>query len=793
MNKPLDSGKFGKAIRRTEDRRFITGKGNYVDDVDLPGQTHAVFVRTPYPHARITAVDTSAALQMPGVHAVLTGADMKADGLGSIISGWPITSQDGTPNNIGDHPSLAVDRVRYVGEPVAIVIADRKAQARDAAEAVIVDYAELPALASMRAAIADAAVQLHDNAPGNLAFDWRLGDAAAVDAAFARAAHVIELELENNRLVPNAMEPRAINASYNPASEEFTIYLTSQNPHGQRTMLSAVIGLAAENKIRVISPDVGGGFGSKTFNYAEDNAVAWASRKVRRPVKWTADRTESFLGDAHGRDHLTTAQLALDADHRFIGLRVRTLANMGAYVSNFGALIPTYMYAPLLSGTYDIPAITCNTLAVYTNTAPTDAYRGAGRPEASYVIERMVDAAAFDLGVDPAELRRKNIIRQFPHRTPVIMEYESGNYEEILAKALSMSDYAGFSARKAQAAERGLRRGIGLAMYVEACGMGPTEILKQHGGPGGFWESAEVRISPTGTADVLSGAHSHGQGHATVFAQLVADRFGIPMENINVIQGDTGRVQSGVGTFGSRSGALGMSAIAMACDKIIAKAKLIVSHMMQVDAASVNFEAGVFSSTATNQTFSFPEVAGAAHAGHAFPTREIEPGLVATGFYDPPNFTFPAGVYVCELEVDPQTGTVEIISFVASDDFGVIANPMIVEGQVHGGLAQGIGQALWENCHYDPATGQLLTASFMDYGMPRADGLPTFQLAFTHTPSTSNPLGLKGCGEAGAIGSPPAVINAVCNALGLRHVDMPATPEKLWQLCNVAQANARGG
>ncbi|ANU08429.1 xanthine dehydrogenase family protein molybdopterin-binding subunit [Paraurantiacibacter namhicola] len=782
MNIPASSVKFGQSVKRQEDGRFLRGKGKYVDDMILPGQLYAAFARSPMAHARITGIDLDDAAAMPGVRRILTGRDLVDAGLPALPAGWAIFSTDGEPQKIGVRNAIATDRVRYVGEPVALVVAETLAQARDAAEAVMVDYEDLPVAVDVLDAVADGAPLLHDEIAGNCAFDWDIGDSAAVDAAFDKAAHRVSLTLRNNRLIPNAIEPRAINAQWDAGSEELTVFLTHQNPIGMRMFYAAAFGLAAEHKLRMVSPDVGGGFGSKAHNYPEELAVTFASKMVDGPLKWTADRSEAFLTDAHGRDHLTEVELALDADGKFLALRADTLANVGGYMSSSGSLVPTYMYSTMLSGQYAIPAIHARVRAIYTNTCPVDAYRGAGRPEAAYVVERIVDVAARELGIDPAEIRRRNFITEFPYQTPVVYEYDSGDYEKTLNAALELGDYGGFAARKADSQARGKLRGIGLAAYVEACGIGPSAKLAKLGGGAGMWESAEVRVHPVGTVEILTGAHSHGQGHATTFAQVASDRFGVPIENISVIQGDTSRIQAGTGTYGSRA-SVGMSATLRACDQIIAKAKKIAAHLMQVEYDAVEFDEGIFSSKDTNVTLAFPEVAFAAHAASGFPTDEIEPGLVATSFFDPPEFTYPAGVYVCEVEIDPDTGTVEVASFCAADDFGNVANPMIVEGQVHGGVTQGIGQALWENAMYDPETGQLMSASFMDYGMPRAQGVPEYKLEFACTPSPSNPLGMKGCGEAGAIGSPPAVINAVCNALGVRHVDMPATPEKIWRLC----------
>ena len=786
MTAPLGT-KFGRSVKRVEDARLVRGKGRYVDDMILHGQAYAAFVRSPYAHARIAGIDASAALAMPGVLKVVTGKDLLAANFAALPCGWALTSRDGSGVKVGIRNALAADAARYVGEPVALVIADTNELARDAAEAIMVDYEELPVVVDMEAALGAGAPQLHPEAPCNRAFDWELGNEAATEAAFAGAAHTVSLKLRNNRLVPNAMEPRAINVAWNSFDESMTIYITHQNPIGMRVLLVAVFGLAAENKLRVVAPDVGGGFGSKGGVYQEEMAVAFAAKQIDRPVKWTADRSEAFLTDNHGRDHITTAELAMDPDGRFLAAKVHTLANMGGYISPANTVVPSYMYATMLSGQYAIPAIHARVEGVYTNTCPIDAYRGAGRPEAAFVIERLANLAARKLGLDQAEIRRRNFIRQFPYQTPLVYEYDSGNYEACLDTALKLSDYAGFAGRKAASAAKGLIRGIGVSAYVEACGIGPSRLLASLGGGGNMWESCEVRVNPIGTVDVMTGAHNHGQGHETVYAQLVSDRFGIPFENIRVIQGDTDRIQAGTGTYGSRA-SVGLSAADMSCGKIVAKGKLIAAHMMEVDADTIDFEEGIFSSKATNRTVAFLEMVAAAHSAAAFPTSEIEPGLVATSFFDPPNFTYPSGVYVCEVEIDPETGTVTVASFCAADDFGNLANPMIVEGQVHGGVTQGLGQALWENAVYDPDTAQLLTASFMDYGMPRADALPDFKLTFCTTPSPSNPLGMKGCGEAGAIGTPPAVINAICNALDIDHVDMPASPEKIWRLCREREA-----
>jgi len=776
---------IGARVLRKEDRRFITGQGNYTDDIPVKNAAYAEFVRSPHAHARIVGIDTSAALGAPGVIGVLTGAALAEDKVGNLICGWMIHSKDGSPMKAAPYAPLARDVVRYVGNPVAVVVAENKNQARDAAELVQVEYQELAAVVDPAATQAPGAPQLHAEAPSNTIYQWALGDKAAVDRAFAGAAHFVEIDLINNRLVPNAIEPRAATAVYDRAEGRFTLYTTSQNPHVTRLVLSAFIGLAPEHKLRVVAPDVGGGFGSKIFIYPEETVCLWAARRLGVPVRWTADRRESFLADAHGRDHVTHAEMALDASHKIVGLRVKTIANLGAYMSTFSSSVPTYLYATLLSGQYDIPAIYAEVDAVYTNTAPVDAYRGAGRPEATFVVERLMDAAARRVGIDAAEIRRKNFIRTFPHQTPVIMTYDTGDYEASLNAALSTARYAEFPSRRREASGRGKLRGIGLACYIEACGIAPSQAVGSLGAGVGLWESAEVRVNPVGTIEVLTGCHSHGQGHETTFAQLVAERFGVPVDQVSVVHGDTDKVQFGMGTYGSRSGAVGLSAVNKALERVEAKAKRIAAHLMEAAESDVELKGGEFVVVGTDKRIAFANVALAAYTAHNLPAG-TEPGLKEGAFYDPQNFTFPAGTYVCEVEVDPKTGGVEIVQFTAADDFGTIVNPMIVEGQVHGGLAQGIGQALLEGCRYDRDSGQLVTATFMDYAMPRARDLVSFNVSTTVTPCKTNPLGIKGCGEAGAIGSPAAVINAIANALGVERLDMPASPQRVWE---AARAN----
>jgi carbon-monoxide dehydrogenase large subunit len=775
---------IGARVARKEDRRFITGAGRYVDDMVVPGMKHAAFVRSPHAHAAIKGIDVSKAKAMPGVIDVLTGKQLKADGIGNLICGWMIHSKDGTPMKMGAWSPLAVDRVRYVGDAVAVVVADTKGQARDAAEAVLVDYEELPAVIDAVEALKTGAPQIHPEAEGNLIFDWEIGDSKATDEAIARAAHVTRVTIHNNRLVPNAMEPRAALGIYDRGDDHYTCWTTSQNPHVARLVLSAFYNVAPENKLRVIAPDVGGGFGSKIYIYPEEIVCLWASKKTNVPVKWVADRTESFLTDAHGRDHVSEVEMAFDADNRIIGLKVDTIANLGAYMSLFSSCVPTYLYATLLSGQYNIPAIHANVRTVYTNTAPVDAYRGAGRPEATYLLERTMEIAARELKVSPAELRRKNFIREFPHQTPVIMCYDAGDYDASLNAAMKAADWDGFPARREEARRRGKLRGIGMSNYIEACGIAPSAAVGSLGAGVGLWESAEVRVNAVGTIEVLTGSHSHGQGHETTFAQLVAERFGVGLDTVSIVHGDTDKVQMGMGTYGSRSGAVGMSAIVKALDKVEAKAKKIAAHLMEADEGDIVIENGELKVAGTDKALPWFQVALAAYTAHNLPSG-MEPGLKETAFYDPTNFTFPAGCYICEVEIDPDTGVTEIVQFVAADDFGNIINPMIVEGQVHGGIAQGVGQALLEGAVYD-STGQLLTASYMDYCMPRADDLPSFHVETSNTPCPGNPLGMKGCGEAGAIGSPPAVMNAISDALGHENITMPATPQKVWEAIRAA-------
>ncbi len=781
------AGLIGRSVERKEDYRFLTGAGQYTDDITLPNQSYGCFLRSAHAHARIRSIEDSRARKAPGVLGIFTGKDLT--GIGGLPCGWLIHSTDGSPMKEPKHPVLAQDKVRYVGDQIALVVAETLPQARAAAALIEVDFDVLPAVVDTASA-ARSKTAVHDDAPDNVCFTWAIGDTAAVDAAFATAAHVTKLSFINNRLIPNAIEPRAANALYSRADDSYTLYVTSQNPHVERLLMTAFVLGLPEHKVRVIAPDVGGGFGSKIYLYAEETALVWASKRIGRPIKWTAERSESFLTDAHGRDHVTTAELALDKDGKFLALRADTTANMGAYLSTFGSCIPTILYATLLAGQYTTPHIHCKVQAVFTNTAPVDAYRGAGRPEASYLLERIVELAAREMRIDPAELRKHNFIRTFPYVTPVGLTYDTGDYEATLRRVLDMADVKGFAARKAQSTRHGLLRGLGYSCYIEACGIAPSNVAGALGARAGLFEAGEVRVHPTGKVTVFTGSHSHGQGHETTFAQVVADKLGIGIDDVDIQHGDTGKVLFGMGTYGSRSLAVGGTAIIKAVDKIIAKGKKIAAHLLEAADSDIEFSKGEFRVAGTDRKKAFAEIALTAYVPHNYPLDKLEPGLNENAFYDPTNFTYPSGSYVCEVEVDPATGVVRIDRFAACDDFGNVVNPMIVEGQVHGGLAQGIGQALLEGCIYN-SDGQLLTGSYSDYAMPRADDLPHFAVETVKgTPCTHNPLGVKGCGEAGAIGSPPAVINAIVDALAplnVRDVPMPATPYNVWKAIQAAK------
>jgi len=771
---------IGKAVRRREDPRFITGRGTYTDDIKLPGTHHAVFVRSPLAHARIVNIDARRATALSGVRAVFTGKDLADGGVNPIPVGWLLPGLKTT-----DFRAIAVDRVRHAGEAVAVVVAETAAIARDAAELIQVDYAELPVVVDAVAALKKGAPQVHDGAPDNRCFHWEIGDRAKTEVALRGAAKVVKTRLVNQRLIANAIEPRASLASYSPATDELTLWVTSQNPHVHRLIMGAFVLGFPEQSFRVISPDVGGGFGSKIFVYPEEVAVAWLARKLGVPVKWTAQRSESFLTDAQGRDHVSDVEMAFDASGKVAGLKVSTVANLGAYLTLFAPAVPTYLYGTLLNGLYDFPAIHCEVDGVFTHTVPVDAYRGAGRPEACYLLERTMDIAARELGTDPAELRRKNLIptERFPFQTQVALTYDSGNYAPALARALEMVGYQRFRSEQAEARKKGRYLGIGLSCYIEACGIAPSQVVGSLGAQAGLYESATVRIHPTGKVTVLTGSHSHGQGHETTFSQIVADVLGIPLTDVDIVHGDTGRIPFGMGTYGSRSGAVGGTAIHMSLQKIIAKGAALAAHLLEASPDDVEFKAGRFSVKGSpDRGKTFAEVSLAAYLAHSMPAG-MEPGLEMTSFFDPSNFTFPFGTHIAVVEVDTETGRTTLLRYVAVDDVGNVINPMIVDGQLHGGIAQGVAQALWEWASYDEA-GQLVTGSLMDYGLPRADQLPSFETDRTVTPSPVNVLGVKGAGETGTIASTPAVANAVMDALspfGITHLDLQLTPQRVWK------------
>ncbi|WP_299041255.1 xanthine dehydrogenase family protein molybdopterin-binding subunit [uncultured Tateyamaria sp.] len=781
---PKDGG-IGASSKRREDIRFLTGAGNYTDDINIRGQAYVHFLRSDIAHGTITNIDTSAAASMPGVVRIFTGSDF--EGVGGMPCGWQVTDKHGQPMQEPAHPILAQGKVRHVGEPIAAVVADTLEQARDAAEAITVDIAELPAVVDMKAALESGATKVHDDLNDNLCYDWGFVEENkdAVNKAFEDAAHVTSLELVNNRLVANPMEPRVAVGDYARGTDEHTLYTTSQNPHVIRLLMGAFVLGIPEHKLRVVAPDVGGGFGTKIFHYQEEAFCTFAAKACNRPVKWTSSRSEAFISDAHGRDHVTKIELALDADNNFTAIRTETHANMGAYLSTFAPSVPTWLHGTLMAGNYKTPLIYVNVKAVFTNTVPVDAYRGAGRPEATFQLERVVDKAARELGVDPIALRRQNFITEFPYATPVAVEYDTGDYHGTMDKLEEMGDFTGFAARRAESEKNGKLRGLGVNCYIEACGIAPSNLVGQLGARAGLYESATVRVNATGGLVVMTGSHSHGQGHETSFAQVVAEMIGIDENMVEIVHGDTANTPMGMGTYGSRSIAVGGSAMVRATEKIINKAKKIASHLLEASEADIELKDGAFSVAGTDKSVAWGDVTLAAYVPHNYPLEDIEPGLEETAFYDPANFTYPSGAYACEVEVDPDTGKVTIERFAAADDFGNIINPMIVTGQVHGGIAQGIGQALLENCAYDE-NGQLLSASYMDYAMPRADDLPMFSVDHSsHTPCTHNPLGVKGCGEAGAIGSPPAVVNAVVDALqsagkDVTHIDMPLSPDRVW-------------
>src|SRR6266853_3000588 len=704
---------LGASIKRREDPRFITGKGNYTDDLKLAGMTHAVFVRSPHANAKIRKIDTSKASKAPGVVAIFTGKDMT--GVNSLPCGWLLPEL-----KIPPHMPLASDAARYVGDPVAIVIAESQSAASDAAELVAVDWDVQPSVTITDKAAASGAPKLHEGAPGNVAFKWQIGDGAATDAAFKAAPVKVKKRIVNQRLVANAMEPRACVARYDDATGELTLWVTSQNPHVHRLLMCAFVLGIPEHKVRVIAPDVGGAFGSKIFLYNEEVVCSWASRQIKRPIRWTSTRREAYMTDAQGRDHVTDAAMAMSKDGKILGLHVKTTANLGAYLSTFAPAVPTFLYGTLLNGVYVMGAIKCEVTGVFTNTTAVDAYRGAGRPEACYVVERMIDAAASALKMDPADVRRKNFIPKFSgaYQTHVAVAYDSGDYAGAFDKLLQMFDYKKFRAEQAEARKQGRYLGVGFSTYIEACSIAPSKLVGALGAGAGLYESGKVRVHPTGGVTVYTGSHSHGQGHETTFAQIVADKLGIPMEQVEIVHGDTGSIPFGMGTYGSRSASVGGTAILMSLNKVIEKGKKIAAHLLEASPGDIEFGGGQFSvKGAPGKAVPFGAVYLTAYVPHNYP-EGLEPGLEETSFYDPSNFCFPFGAHACVVEVDRDTGKVKILRYLAVDDVGNVINPMIVDGMVHGGIAQGVAQALWEGAVYDDASGQLVTGTMMDYAVP---------------------------------------------------------------------------
>ena len=781
---------IGQSLKRVEDKRFLTGKGKYTDDIVLPNMTYAVIVRSNHAHAKINSIDVSAAEAHEGVVAVFTGKDVAESGVGGVPCGWQVDFKNGDTMKEPPHPLLCANKVRHAGDGVAVVIADSKAAAKDASEKILIDYEVLPAVTDPAEAVKEGAPLVHEDVPNNIAFDWTLGSGKdVVDAAIEASHHVTTLEFVNNRVVPNAMEPRAVIADFNTTDEKYTLYTSSQNPHLIRLLMCAFVLGLPEHKVRVVSPDVGGGFGSKIFHYAEEALLIWAASRVKRPIKWTAERSESFLTDAHGRDHVTKAEMGFDAEGNVKALRVNTFAGMGAYLSTFAPAVPTYLHGTLLQGLYTTPAIQVDVTAVFTHTTAVDAYRGAGRPEATYLLERLFDLAALEMKMDPAELRLKNFIPPFDgvtqpgYQTQVALQYDSGNYAPVLERALEMVDYKGLRAKQA-AQNNGKLLGIGISTYIEACGIAPSAVVGALGARAGLYEVAQVRVQPTGKVSVFTGAHSHGQGHETTFAQVVADKMGIPIDDVDIVHGDSDTVAFGMGTYGSRSLAVGGSAIVKSIEKVLEKGAKIAAHKLEANKDDLEYAEGKWTVKGTDKSIGFGDIALTAYVPHDYP-EGVEPGLDFSSFYDPANFTYPFGAHIAVVEVDKETGKVELVKFAACDDVGNVINPMIVDGQIHGGVVQGIGQALHEGTIYDES-GQLVNGSYMDYTMPRADDVPMIDTDRTTTPCPHNPLGVKGAGEAGAIGSTPAVVNAVIDALWhdgkeVKDILMPLTPERVWK------------
>ena len=771
----MSKARIGEPLERLEDGRFLIGAGQYIDDVVIPGEAYAVFVRSPHAHARIVSIDVKAARERAGVLGVFTGADLIADGIGSMPPAVTLNNRDGSHQAIPHRPVMPVERVLYVGEPVVVVVAETRETARDAAELVELDYEPLPAAIGLDAATTSDTPDLWDSAPANVCLDWEIGDEQATNAAFETAAHVTTLALGSNRVSANPMETRGAIGDYDPGNERYTLHVSSQGVHKLKGLVAKDVLRIAEADLRVLTPDVGGGFGMKIFLYSEYGAVLWAARTIGRAVKWIGDRAESFVSDAHARDHQTRAELALDAAGKFLALRVSTLANLGGYLSTHGAYIPTGAGCGVLSGLYVLPAIYCHMQCVFTNTVPTDAYRGAGKPEANFVLERLVDTAAREIGMSPSEIRRINLVPEsaMPFDNGLGHTFDSGAFEENLDLALAAADWEGLPERREDAVKRGKRRGIGISAYFENAA-GHQE------------EQARIHVSAEGRFSAFIGTQSNGQGHETTFAQVIASELGIGVSQVRLVQGDSDSVTHGRGTGGSRSLMMGGAALLSASEKVREKAKSIAAHLLEVAPADVDASDGRFNVAGTDLSISFSEVANAAYRPAMLPPG-MDAGLEAIGVGMPLPPSFPNGFHCCEVEVDPETGASTIVRYTVVDDFGHIINPVIVKGQVHGGTTQGIGQALLEDCCYEPESGQLLAGTFMDYCMPRADDLPNFDITFNCIPCTTNPLGVKGCGEAGTIAAPAAVVNAIVDALaqeGVRHVAMPTTPQRVWEaLC----------
>jgi aerobic carbon-monoxide dehydrogenase large subunit len=777
---------FGSGIKRREDPRLITGQAKYTDDFVLPGLAHLEVIRSPYAHAKIKAIRIKKAAAMEGVLGVFTGKDMKDAGFGAIPCAWVVPGSD---TKTPPYPPLAIDVVRYVGNAVAIVVAADRYGARDAAEAVEVDYEPLPAVSNAEEATRKGQPQLHAEAPNNICFKWNVkgGD---VETAFRSADVVVKERILNQRLIPNAIEPRAALAQYSAATNEVTLWVTSQNPHIVRFLLSLDTGIP-EQKIRVIAPEVGGGFGSKIPHYPEDAMVIFASKMCGCPVKWTETRSENYRGTIHGRDHIQDVEMAATKDGKILGLRAKVWANLGAYLSTASTGIPTILHGLMLSGAYDIKNIHEDVYGIFTNTTPTDAYRGAGRPEATFMVERLVDLVAKKLKMDPADIRKKNFIPPFTdgHTVATGITYDSGNYAGTLDKALKMLDYAGLRKQQADRRRKGEYIGIGFSTYAEICGLGPSQVAGAVGFGGGLWESAIVRFHPSGKVNVMVGISPHGQGEETTFAQIVASELGVSVEDVEVVHGDTERTPMGWGSYGSRSTPVGSGALMGAIAKIREKAKIVTAHLLEAAAEDIDYADGKFFVKGTPSKFkTIQDVALMANVAWNLP-KGLEPGLEASAFFDPPNFVYPFGAHIAVVGVDVETGEIRLERYVAVDDCGRVINPMIVQGQIHGGIVQGIGQALFEGAAYDE-NGQLLTGSMMDYAIPRARSFPTFELGMTETPTSANPLGVKGIGETGTIASTPAVYNAVMDALGplgVEQVQMPLTPERVWRAIQQAR------